>query len=229
MQTHFRKYFSVATSLATIAFLIAFVIPAAAQNGRDWDHGRDARAYQGNSQAYQSGFQDGVRDAQRRGSPHPDPKQWKDSADRQSYSSGYQAGYQQGTAAMQQQNGPYGPYGPNGRNDRDRDRNRGYGNGGYGNGGYGNGGYGNGGYGNGGYGVSSMARVAQQSGYTDGAFYAQRDMQRGNRFDPTGAKGYKDADHNYSSSLGSKNEFKQIYRQAFIQGYRNAYRTPYGR
>ncbi len=215
MRKIFRKYFSV----ATIALLAALVIPVAAQNGRDHDRDdRGSQVYGNNSQAYQSGYQDGVRDAQRRGAPRPDPRQWRDNSDRQNYTSGYQAGYQRAMAAMQQQNGPYGPNGGYGRNDRDHDRDRDR------NPGYGNPGYGNYGYGNGPYGASQLARVAQQSGFTDGAFYAQRDMQRGNRFNPTEAKGYKDADHNYSSSLGSKTQFKQIYRQAFIQGYQNAYR-----
>jgi hypothetical protein len=243
MRNNFRQYLSV----AIIALLTALVLPAAAQNGRNHDrdrdngnsqvYGRSSQSYGNNSRAYQTGYQDGIRDAQRRGSPHPDPRQWKDSSDRQNYTAGYQAGYRQGMAAAQQQNGPYygngnGPYYGNGRygqrgdrdqdGDRDHDHDRGYGpNGAYGaQGPYNRGAYG--GYGN--YGASELARVAQQSGYIDGQVYARRDMQRGNRFNPTGAKGYKDADHNYSSSLGSKDQFKQIYRQAFIQGYENAYR-----
>jgi hypothetical protein len=220
MRSNLRKYLSV----ATIAVVTTFVIPAVAQNG--WWQGdrrdrndRNSQVYGNNSQAYQDGYRDAIRDVQRRGAPHPDDRRWRDDSDRQSYQAGYQAGYQQAMAAAQQ-DGRYGGYGNggygNGPYDRDRDhdhdwnRNRGYGQAGQ--------------YGYPGYGGSQLAEVAQQSGYTDGAFYAQRDRQSGKRPNPTDAKGYKDADHNYSSSLGSKDEFKQIYRQAFIQGYRNAYR-----
>jgi hypothetical protein len=212
MRSNLRKYLSV----ATVAVVMTFVIPAVAQDG--WWQGdrrdRNPQAYGNNSDAYQDGYRDAVRDVQRRGAPHPDNRRWRDDSDRQSYQAGYQAGYQQAMAAAQQNRG-YGGYG-NGPYDRDHDwnRNRGYGQAGQ--------------YGNPGYGGTQLAQVAQQSGYTDGAFYAQRDQQRGAGPNPTEAKGYRDADHNYSSSLGSKDEFQQIYRQAFIQGYNNAYRGGFG-
>jgi len=55
-------------------------------------------------------------------------------------------------------------------------------------------------------------------------YYAQKDMQSGRTNNPQNTQGYKDADHNYNSSLGSKDEFVRIYREAFIEGYRRTYR-----
>src|SRR5437762_12663245 len=56
-------------------------------------------------------------------------------------------------------------------------------------------------------------------------------MQSGRNNNPQNTQGYKDADHNYNSSLGSKDEFQRIYREAFIEGYRhgNDGYGPYGR
>lgn len=73
-------------------------------------------------------------------------------------------------------------------------------------------------------GGSTLQVQAESRGYASGVFYAQKDMREGNRANPSGAKGYQDADDGYSSSLGSKDEYQRIFRSAFIEGYNRTYR-----
>ncbi len=119
---------------------------------------------------------------------------------KQAYRSAYEQGYNDGYTGNNQNGGIYN----GGRGNRDHHHGR-----------RGNGSYSNGSYGNNG---STTSRAASQLGYRDGVWYAQQDMAKGRREDPSHAKGYKDADHGYTSSY-NREEFKQAYRQAFIQGY----------
>jgi hypothetical protein len=184
--------------LAVAFMMIAFTAPMTAQD-RDQ---RSERRSEGNrdfreSRAYRAGYKDGLQDAQRRRSSRPENRRWRNDFDRDAYRSGYQAGYNEAT------NG--GRYG-NGPRDRDDHDNRG--------------GYTGGGR----YGANDLERQARQTGYGDGVYYAQRDMQGRHSANPYNAKGYKDADHNYHSDMGSKSEFQRIYREAFVEGYRRTYR-----
>ncbi len=71
--------------------------------------------------------------------------------------------------------------------------------------------YGNGGYNNG---------AASQWGYQDGVQAGQRDRSSGHSYRPYQWEAYKDADHGWSSSgYRSKDQYKQEYRQAFVDGY----------
>ncbi len=189
-----RKQFFVA-ALAAAAIL---AVPAVAQ-----DHGRDDQGRYGtrqdgqNSQAYQAGYHDGMYDMQRHKQSKPNNHRWKSDVDRQAYDTGYRSGF----------SGNQQPYGRDDHHDRDGRDYRGPG----------------GSYGNGANNGSSLQRIAQQTGVTDGTFYAQQDSQNGRGSNPTGAKGYKDADHNYTSSLGSKGEYQSAYRAAFAEAYQRAY------
>ncbi len=204
-----RKMLRATRIIVPLALTAALAIPVTAQ--RDWGRPdashRQVRGDE-NSQAYQEGYRDGARDVQDHKSFHPEDKKWKSDTDRMNYRAGYQMGFNQGVAATE------GRYGDHDRDDHDRSRDHDR---------SGNYGHGAEGYG---YGcpANDLVREAQQTGYTDGVYYAQRDMQNHRRPDPTAAKGYKDADHNYSSSLGSKDEFQRIYRQAFLEGYQRTYR-----
>jgi hypothetical protein len=175
---------------------MALTAPAIAQDqdrgGRPDGRGQDNRDSR-DSQAYRTGYQEGMRDMQRGKASRPNDRRWKSDYDRNAYRSGYQAGYNQAGTNRQlpNRNDGYGPYG------------------------------------RGGYGqnaATELQRQAQQNGYTDGVYYAQKDMQSRHNNNPVNCKGYKDADHNYNSSLGSKGEFQRIYREAFIEGYRRTYR-----
>lgn len=74
-----------------------------------------------------------------------------------------------------------------------------------------------------------LIQVAQQNGYQDGVHYGEMDRRNGHSNRPTEVKGYRDADHGYDRSLGSRDDFKRIYRDAFIRGYQQGYGTYYGR
>lgn len=188
--------------ILAVALMMALAAPAIAQeqdrDGRDGRDGRPEWRDQDNrdnreSQAYRTGYQDGMRDMQRRRAPRPN-RRWQSDYDRNAYRSGYQAGYNQTETGRQQPDGDdgYGRYGRGGYDGQNT--------------------------------ATELQRQAGQTGYTDGVFYAQRDMQSGRNNNPTHAKGYRDADHNYNSSLGSKGEFQRIYREAFADGYRRTYR-----
>lgn len=167
--------------------------------------------------AQQNGYQDGVyygeRDRANGNNSNPrDAKGYRDAdhgytdslgsksefqqAYRQAFLQGYQEGYNRS-------NGGYG-YPNNYPN----------------NGNYPNGGYG---YPNSGVYGNNAGQIAQQNGYTDGVYYGQRDRADGNSSNATGAKGYRDADHGYSDSLGNKDQYQQMYRDAFIAGYNAGY------
>lgn len=192
------------------------------QDSRDWrNDGRNSGNY-----AVNRGYQDGIRQGQfdrsrtgtRNGSGNYRNRDWQ-RADRgyeksmgakgqykQAYRDGYERGYQEGFSGRSA-NGGWNDGERGRRGSRD---------------GYPNNGYPNNGY-PGGYSGSALTQAAQQNGWQDGAYYAQMDRRNGSAANATGAKGYRDADHGYTSSLGSKNEFQQIYRDAFIRGYQQEY------
>ena len=85
------------------------------------------------------------------------------------------------------------------RNDRrdDRYRNRNYGNYGYEN--------------------------ARQQGYSYGMNVGAADAQRGQSYDPRRSRYWRNATEGYNSSYGNKGQYKQIFRDAFEQGYREGF------
>src|SRR5437762_14113548 len=61
--------------------------------------------------------------------------------------------------------------------------------------------------GRGGYGQNAgteLQRQAQQNGYTDGVYYAQKDMQSGRNNNPQNTQGYKDADRSEERRVGKE-------------------------
>ena len=97
-------------------------------------------------------------------------------------------------------------------------RNYPYGNGGY-YGGYGN----NRGYGS--YGLSNYGRqVAQQRGYQTGLDRGGDDARAGRSPNPNNSDHYRDGDSGYNSSFGNRDAYRQVYRDAFLRGYDQAYR-----
>src|SRR5690349_12340911 len=88
------------------------------------------------------------------------------------------------------------------------------------------GGYRNGGYGNGIY------QIAQQNGYNDGLRKGQEDAREGHN-NPTGTSLYRNADNGYDRRMGSKDQYREIYRQAFLRGFadgqNSSYNNGYGR
>ena len=66
-------------------------------------------------------------------------------------------------------------------------------------------------------------QVAQQQGYSYGMNVGAADAQRGQSYDPRRSRYYKNATEGYSSSYGNKGQYKQVFRDAFEQGYRDGW------
>lgn len=75
--------------------------------------------------------------------------------------------------------------------------------------------------------------VARQQGYSSGLNAGASDGQRNRRFDPERSSAYKNGTSGYDSRFGNKGQYKQIFRDAFLQGYREGYQRyaydPYDR
>jgi|ERR1044071_3979667 len=81
------------------------------------------------------------------------------------------------------------------RNDRYRDRN----------------------YGNYGY------ETARQQGYSYGMNVGAADAQRGQSYNPQRSKYWRNATEGYNSYYGNKSQYKEVFRSAFEQGYRDGF------
>ena len=75
-----------------------------------------------------------------------------------------------------------------------------------------------GGYGNYGY------QQARDRGYQDGLQTGANDGSRRQSFDPQRSHFYRNATYGYDRSYGNKEQYKQVYRNAFVQGYNEGYR-----
>lgn len=67
--------------------------------------------------------------------------------------------------------------------------------------------------------------VARENGYRDGADMAREDMWKGKRFNSNPRGRYDDKDHGYRKEFGSKHEYRDVYAQAYREGYENAFRN----
>ncbi len=61
--------------------------------------------------------------------------------------------------------------------------------------------------------------VAGDIGYRDGIAAGAKDARTGHSYRPEEHDSWKDGDHGYSGSYGSKSEYKQVYRSSYIAGY----------
>jgi hypothetical protein len=71
--------------------------------------------------------------------------------------------------------------------------------------------------------AGSSDQQAEQFGYQDGLAAGRKDQRHGDKFKPEDHDFYKDADHGWTTSLGTKDNFKQFYRQGFVRGYQEGY------
>jgi len=65
--------------------------------------------------------------------------------------------------------------------------------------------------------------VAAQSGYRDGLEAGRDDWRHRERFDPAGAKRYRQGDRDYDRRYGPRDDYKREYRAAFERGYREGF------
>jgi hypothetical protein len=72
-------------------------------------------------------------------------------------------------------------------------------------------------------GYNDMYQVARQQGYSYGLSTGAADAQRGQSYKPQRSRYFKDANQGYSSYYGNKGQYKQVFRDAFVQGYREGY------
>ncbi len=73
--------------------------------------------------------------------------------------------------------------------------------------------------------------VARQQGYSYGMSVGAADAQRRQSYNPQRSRYWKNATEGYSSSYGNKGQYKQVFRSAFEQGYREGWQrfAGYGR
>jgi hypothetical protein len=75
-------------------------------------------------------------------------------------------------------------------------------------------------YGRNGY---NSYQVARQQGYSSGLNTGAADAQRGQSFNPQRSHFWKNGTDGYNSSYGNRGQYKQVFRDAFAQGYREGY------
>ncbi len=49
------------------------------------------------------------------------------------------------------------------------------------------------------------------------------DAQRGQNFNPQRSRYYRDGSQGYSSAYGNRGQYRQVFRDAFLQGYREGF------
>ena len=69
----------------------------------------------------------------------------------------------------------------------------------------------------------SFAQVARINGYEDGLKEGSKDARDGDSFDPFAESDYKDGANGFRSIYGDRETYKQLYRQSFLRGYREAF------
>ena len=74
---------------------------------------------------------------------------------------------------------------------------------------------------NSGYGYYN--NIAFNNGYTDGVEKGREDVRERRMYDPSRHSRYRSADHLYEQQYGSKDQYKNEYRQGFIDGYDAAF------
>ena len=69
----------------------------------------------------------------------------------------------------------------------------------------------------------NAVQVARQQGYSYGLNVGAADAQRGQSFNPQRSRYYRSGTGGYSSSYGNRGVYRQVFRDAFIQGYREGF------
>jgi len=73
------------------------------------------------------------------------------------------------------------------------------------------------------YGRNNGYDVARQQGYSYGMNVGASDAQRGQNYDPQRSRYWRNATEGYNSYYGNKGQYKQVFRDAFEQGYRDGW------
>ena len=70
---------------------------------------------------------------------------------------------------------------------------------------------------------NNQYQVARQQGYSYGLSVGAGDAQRGQSYSPQRSRYYRNATEGYNSYYGNKDQYKQVFRNAFEQGYREGF------
>jgi hypothetical protein len=227
-------------ALGVAALALAAPVSAQITSRPGWSYADEARQpyYESRRVAYDNGYREGLkegeRDARRREAfNYQDERTWQ-RADKgyhrsfgdwpryqQTFRTGYESGYSDAYRRFAPNNGygndgywsrgPGGVY-PNNRGGYGYPDNRGV---------YGN--PGQGGYGypsQGGYGYSPAYANGTRDGYEKG----REDARDRDSFDPLRHRWYRSGDHDYRDSYGPKQQYENVYRQGFREGYDRGYR-----
>jgi hypothetical protein len=73
------------------------------------------------------------------------------------------------------------------------------------------------------------AHVAEDIGYRDGVNAGLKDFRKDRKFDLQDHDAWKEADHGYHKSYGSKDAYKAAYRAAYESGYKDGFGQAMGR
>ncbi len=68
-----------------------------------------------------------------------------------------------------------------------------------------------------------LRRLAADNGFQSGLEHGQKDRRRNHRYDYTDSDSFRHADHGYRREYGDKEEYRRIFRDAFIRGYNQGY------
>ena len=66
-------------------------------------------------------------------------------------------------------------------------------------------------------------QIARERGYSYGMNVGAADAQRGQSYNPQRSRYWKNATEGYDNDFGNKGQYKQIFRNAFEQGYREGF------
>ena len=66
-------------------------------------------------------------------------------------------------------------------------------------------------------------RIGFDKGYEDGLKHGRHDGDDRENYEPTHDRKFRQGDHGYKSSYGSRYEYVRSYRQGYLQGYRDGY------
>lgn len=66
-------------------------------------------------------------------------------------------------------------------------------------------------------------QIAREQGYRNGLSTGAADAQRGQSYNPQRSRYWKNGSDGYNSRYGNRGQYKQVFRDAFVQGYRQGY------
>jgi hypothetical protein len=66
-------------------------------------------------------------------------------------------------------------------------------------------------------------QIAREQGYRNGLATGASDAQRGQSYNPQRSHFWKNGTDGYNSGYGNRGQSKQVFRDAFVQGYREGY------